>query len=731
MRNRYITIFVVVVLGFALSADGYGQTSQKLSPMLRMLLDRQTTMRKTETAIYNKVGQPRVCALVKTAVGGDKAIVERGCRVLNHVGSISIVDIPLTALPMLAADDRICRIEAERGNILQLDSTARLTDVETIREAETLPRVFTGKGVVMGVMDVGFDLTHPTFRDAQGEHIRIKRFWDQLSVDTLDSRMYVGAEYATEADILNYAHSRDGYTILHGTHTLGIAAGNGAGTPYVGMAPESDICIVSNAVTSDREYIAESDLYRYTTATDIMGFKYIFDYAAAQGKPCVISFSEGQMQDFSGDDILYYEALDQLVGEGRIIVVSAGNTGTMLNYVFKSAQQPSVGTFMQSDDDFVRFLSKSHADYTLRTTFYNAGATHELLVATQQVTATPDSTLSDTIRFGDDVYVQTLTAYNSCYDAQQTVLDVRVEGQSGIGVSKQISFEIVGEGVEAELYRVHGSMAHRSANPVLKDGDDTHGILSPGSAPSVICVGSTTGRRSFVNANDSTVVFDAGALGQRSWFSSIGPTFDDRPKPDVMAPGANVVSSCSSFYYERNPEYANVVTTTSFDGNTYPWSAESGTSMSAPAVGGIVALWLEANPRLTPTDVLGVIARTSRPCGDYGDNTANYCGYGAIDAYAGLLDVLNLSGIENLSHTNPQLAVSVENAVLYVDFSTPMPRDWHLLVYSIEGKLCSSKWFVRGARRYAIDLSSLPKGVYAVQIDTDKPETTGSVLIRI
>lgn len=176
MRNRYITIFVVVVLGFALSADGYGQTSQKLSPMLRMLLDRQTTMRKTETAIYNKVGQPRVCALVKTVVGGDKAIVERGCRVLDHVGSISIVDIPLTALPMLAADDRICRIEAERGNILQLDSTARLTDVETIREAETLPRVFTGKGVVMGVMDVGFDLTHPTFRDAQGEHIRIKRF---------------------------------------------------------------------------------------------------------------------------------------------------------------------------------------------------------------------------------------------------------------------------------------------------------------------------------------------------------------------------------------------------------------------------------------------------------------------------------------------------------------------------------------------------------------------------
>lgn len=731
MRNRYITIFLAFVFGFALSADGYGQANQKLSPMLRMLLDREATPRKAETTIYNKVAQQRVCALVKTSAGGDKVLAERGCRVLDHVGSIAIADIPLIALPTLAADDRVCRIEAERGNMLQLDSTARLTDVATVRAATSLPCAFTGKGVVMGVMDVGFDLTHPTFRDAQGEHTRIKRFWDQLSVDTLNSQMYVGAEYTTEADILNYAHSRDGYTILHGTHTLGIAAGNGAGTPYVGMAPESDICIVSNAVTSDGEYIAESDLYRYTTATDILGFKYIFDYATAQGKPCVISFSEGSTQDFSGDDLLYYEALDQLVGEGRIIVVSAGNTGTMLNYVFKSAGQPSAGTFMHSDDHFVRFLSKSNTDYTLRTTFYNAGATHELLVATQQVTAAPDSTLCDTIRFGDEVYVQTLTAYNSCYDAQQTVLDVRVEGQDGIGVSKQLSFEVVGDGVEAELYRVHGSMAHRSANPLLADGDDTHGILSPGSAPSVVCVGSTTGRRSFVNVNDSTVVFDAGALGQRSWFSSVGPTFDGRPKPDVMAPGANVISSCSRFYYERNPEYANVVATTRFDGNTYPWSAESGTSMSAPAVGGIVALWLEANPRLTPTDVFGVIARTSHPCGDYGSDTPNYCGYGAIDAYAGLLDVLRLSGLECLSHTNPQLSVRVANAVLSVDFRAPLSRDGRLQIYSVEGWFCRSERIARGSSRYAVDLSVLPRGIYAVQIDTDKTETTGSVLIRL
>ena len=71
--------------------------------------------------------------------------------------------------------------------------------------------------------------------------------------------------------------------------------------------------------------------------------------------------------------------------------------------------------------------------------------------------------------------------------------------------------------------------------------------------------------------------------------------------------------------------------------------------MSTPAVAGIIALWLQANPHLTPQDVLGVMERTSRSCGDYGEKTPWYCGYGMIDAYSGLLDVLGMTNIEGLS----------------------------------------------------------------------------------
>lgn len=183
---------------------------------------------------------------------------------------------------------------------------ALYTNAADIYTGTRLPQAYTGNGVVLGIMDVGFDLTHPTFLNADGSASRISRFWDQLSADTINSPMYVGAEYATPETIRAYAHSRDGGELYHGTHTLGVAAGNGAGSRYVGMAPESELCLVSNAVSGDEPFIAEEDMYRYTTATDVLGFKYLFDYAESVGKPCVVSFSEGMRQSFSGDALLYY-----------------------------------------------------------------------------------------------------------------------------------------------------------------------------------------------------------------------------------------------------------------------------------------------------------------------------------------------------------------------------------------------------------------------------------------
>lgn len=115
---------------------------------------------------------------------------------------------------------------------------------------------------------------------------------------------------------------------------------------------------------------------------------------------------------------------------------------------------------------------------------------------------------------------------------------------------------------------------------------------------------------------DGDSVFTIGAVtssGTRSSFSSVGPTFDGRIKPDLMAMGSNVFHA-SSF------------------GNTY--SSGSGTSFSCPLAAGVCALILQKNPSLTPMEVLDALRSTATKS----NNPDNQYGWGIINA----LNAINL-----------------------------------------------------------------------------------------
>jgi hypothetical protein len=106
----------------------------------------------------------------------------------------------------------------------------------------------------------------------------------------------------------------------------------------------------------------------------------------------------------------------------------------------------------------------------------------------------------------------------------------------------------------------------------------------------------------------------------------------------------------------------------------------------------------------------------------------NTYGYGQIDAYQGLLYVLDLpSRIPDLSLEQPQgVKFRVEDHVLYVDFGDAQPKRKTINIYSLDGRLLLTR---NGRDR--INLSGLKDGVYAVQVITDRRETTGSTLIRL
>ncbi len=121
---------------------------------------------------------------------------------------------------------------------------------------------------------------------------------------------------------------------------------------------------------------------------------------------------------------------------------------------------------------------------------------------------------------------------------------------------------------------------------------------------------------SLVAPADGDSVFAIGATdgsGVRVSFSSFGPSFDGRIKPDFMAMGSNVYAARSS--------------------STTQYTYVSGTSFSCPLSAGVVALLLQANPNLTPIQLRNILRQTS----SHSNNPDNFYGWGVLKA----LDALN------------------------------------------------------------------------------------------
>jgi len=104
--------------------------------------------------------------------------------------------------------------------------------------------------------------------------------------------------------------------------------------------------------------------------------------------------------------------------------------------------------------------------------------------------------------------------------------------------------------------------------------------------------------------------------------SSQGPTRDGRFKPDVVAPGTDIVAAKG------------------FAGADDPWVAMTGTSMACPYVTGVIGLMLAVQPELTAAQIRGILLRTSRPLAGADYNWRKDAGFGVIHADDAIKDAL-------------------------------------------------------------------------------------------
>jgi len=669
--NRLIVflLFIFTSLGIIAQRPRY----EKMSPFVR---EAMASALATKQLTRSQSDDRLLTAFVRIDGNAAEVLRQYGCKELARVGDISIAAIPLSKLGALSCGRQVKRIETGRRCSIQMDTTRLVVNAEKVYTGEGLPQSYTGRGVVVGVQDIGFDLTHPNFYSADMSQYRIKALWDQLSRDTIGSTLYVGRDYVGREALLELGHPIDGETQTHGTHTAGIAAGsgaegNGAVSPYRGMACDADLVLVDNAA-DNASLIDPRDYYKFTYATDALGFKYIFDYAERMHQPCVINFSEGSSQDFHGYDQLYYELLAKLIGPGRIIVSSAGNDGARNSYIHKNIGKERAGAFIMGNEKRFSCTAKSKQTFTFRVSVYDNVASPQIVdISTVNVCNAQDSLLTDSLLVGGKKYIWRVLAYPNSYDTHETAYDFQISSPSKLGDSPQVSLQVMGRDADIELYRMSGYMFPHSLDPVLDAGDCRYTIFSPSSSPDVICVGSTSYRTQFVNYLGEKKVYDSGQKGIRSSFSAMGPTLDGRIKPDVMAPGQNIISSYSTFFI-NNPKNVNAsvksdVRHFEYNGRTYAWNANAGTSMSAPVVTGAIALWLQADPTLTPADCLEIFAKT---CSHYDTSLSypnNLYGYGQIDVAAGLREVLRRKALGINTIGQKKVSEQYDNRIYLLD----------------------------------------------------------------
>ncbi len=171
-------------------------------------------------------------------------------------------------------------------------------------------------------------------------------------------------------------------------------------------------------------------------------------------------------------------------------------------------------------------------------------------------------------------------------------------------------------------------------------GPFAQSITVPGNDPYVITVGAVNSARTSGFWKDDTI----------SWWSATGPTYDGFAKPEVLAPGSQIVS-----YMYNDPTGLNTPTLVRLHpdySTTATLFRMNGTSMATAVASGVVALMIQVNPTLTPNQLKYRLMASSRWGFDHRSQQPVYNtfqqGLGRVWAVDAVLANVDSAGASNL-----------------------------------------------------------------------------------
>lgn len=643
MKNVYATMLAVL-----LCANGYatdyrqGTRTEKFDAM--SLITMQQMQSAGNTAGAKAAGKSsssqsteRFAATVKLAKGADlSTLAGKGFNITPLVKDFAVVSTTIDSLQILAGYNEVERISFAKSDMnLDLAKAHTMTGVNSVHQGtgtsgkstgeKTISRSYTGKGVMIGIFDEGFDPNHAMFLDKNGK--------SRFKVVLLKN----GTVYTDSAKIASVG--TDYKYSSHATHVSGIAAGHYKGDNFEieGVAPEADL--------------AMGPIMQ--TASELQSLKTLAEYCKEKGQRLVTNMSYGTTVGPHDGSDMYSQVLNELIKEYDIVACnSAGNCGNKM-LVQKH-------TFTSSTDEMKALYDLTTAANSVNS--YITTSTNDPINLEFFMTSTSDNCQTILARYPAIVNgeVQTLKAndsylYNTTFNiAKETIHD----GLTGYAVTSSVScwdskyrlgyIITSAEGQQVIVYN-DNYKPFITTYPEYSEGVTSNGTAnSSSSASDMIVVGSyiTTPKYTSISGTNYTYSNPSGTWGTKegevAYTSSYGTRYDGTEWPCVVAPGAYIVSSFNRYYSNTSA----VTTTDTYNGNTYKFCAMSGTSMASPYMAGVAALWLEANPTLTHQQIKEIAQKTADVddyCleGNHFYSQGKQAGAGKINALAGIEYILN------------------------------------------------------------------------------------------
>ena len=664
----------------------------------------------------------RINVIVRMQPGADpQALTAYGAEVTASALGFATVKATPEQLAEMAADASVKHMSLPRKGMLFLNDAHTRSGVDRIKKGDGLVQPYTGKGVLALIEDRGFKLDHPMLMREDGtSKVEYFRDADGTVSTTLD-------DYKEFKDSLSY----------HGAHTSTILSGSKVtsdGIAYEGVAPGADMACFNMGY------------YDNETHEGIMA---LAKYADQQtDRPKVVSLSIGELVTAALDNDDNMLSLLDTLGQKMPVCIASGNYGHLPCQVYHVCADGGEKLLMRA------YLMGDPGAETLDGPFYFATTTEKPLKITVLITHSGEVVYRMPVLNSNTYGVYTyLSGLEEDADREGCLHNDTFTEQFGgrLGIASHINgcgrfiatvnlekiklerdneysidFLVEGEGgqvIKASSDDVETSLTTSSAELGTKEGALTDCISADGNtnswaqAKSVIAVGAYNSRLyDDESGND--------VLDSLSTFSSYAHLLDGRTIPYITAPGQYITAGYNK-YYNNTPLPAH--TPIQIDNSDDMLVSVRGTSMATPYAAGVIALWLEANPQLTPAEVKEILAATAVKDHFVTNTKTVGWGYGKLDAYNGLKEVLKRAATA-LRPISADKDFLMRQSGKQVDIFVAGETSLSVNVYNVGGALVARS--AASGDQLTLDASTLPAGVYVLQVQGASTSHNAKIVIK-